>query len=203
MPRLSPQNVERARAVIARYPRPRSAMIPLLHLAQEQDGHVTPEAMEQVGELLGCTAAEVLGVATFYEMFKLEPVGEYLLGVCVNLSCMLLGADELVHHVESRLGIPIGGTTADGRITLEEMQCLAACGGAPCLQVNYRYFENVTTERLDRIIDDLRSGRAPEGVEVPPHGTLSRLAGSLPVPQTPADRERPEEIHAASSEAGQ
>lgn len=203
MPRLSPQNVERARAVIARYPRPRSAMIPLLHLAQEQDGHVTPEAMEHVGELLGCTAAEVLGVATFYEMFKLEPVGEYLLGVCVNLSCMLLGADELVHHVESRLGIPIGGTTADGRITLEEMQCLAACGGAPCLQVNYRYFENVTTERLDRIIDDLRSGRAPEGVEVPPHGTLSRVAASLPVPQTPADRERPEEIHATSSEAGQ
>lgn len=196
MPRLSPQNVERARAVIARYPRPRSATIPLLHLAQEQDGHVTPEAMEHVGELVGCTAAEVLGVATFYEMFKLEPVGEYLLGVCVNLSCMLLGADELVHHVESRLGIPIGGTTADGKITLEEMQCLAACGGAPCLQVNYRYFENVTTERLDRIIDDLQAGRAPEGVEVPPHGTLSRVAAALPVPQTPADRERPEEIHA-------
>jgi NADH-quinone oxidoreductase subunit E len=195
--RLSPQNVERARAIIARYPRQRSAMIPLLHLAQEQDGHITRDAMEHIGILVGATAAEVQGVATFYEMFKHHEVGTYLLGICTNLSCMLLGSDELVAHAEERLGIKVGSTTPDGTFTLEEMQCLAACGGAPCLQVNYRYFENVTDERLDSILDDLRAGRAPEGQAIPPHGTLSRVA--LPVPATPADRERPEEIHPAAA----
>ena len=199
MARLTPQNVERARAIIARYPRPRSAMIPLLHLAQEQDGHVTPDAMEHIGILVGATAAEVKGVATFYEMFKHHEVGRYLIGVCTNLSCMLLGADDIVEHLEERLGVKTGGTTPDGTFTLEQMQCLAACGGAPCLQVNYRYFENVTAERVDGILDALRAGRDPEGQTVPPHGTLSRIAASLPVPATPADRERPEEIHQGAS----
>ena len=193
MARLTPQNVERARAIIARYPKARSATIPLLHVAQEQDGHITHDAVEHIGELVGATAAEVQGVATFYEMFKHHPVGRYLVGVCTNLSCMILGADELLEHAESSLGIRTGSTTADGLFTIEEMQCLAACGGAPCLQVNYRYFENVTPERFDRIVDDLRSGRDPEGQSIPPHGTLSRVA--LPVPVTAADRERPEEIH--------
>jgi NADH-quinone oxidoreductase subunit E len=192
--RFTPPNLERAQAVVRRYPVPRSATIPLLHIAQEQDGHVTHDAMEQIAELVGATPAEVLGVATFYEMFKEHPVGQYLLGVCTNLSCMLLGADDIVEHLESVLGITVGGTTADGLFTLEEMQCLAACGGAPCLQVNYRYFENVTTERVDAVLAALRSGQAPEGQTVPPHGTLSRV--TLPVPQTPADRERPEELHA-------
>ena len=192
MARLTPQNVDRAKAIIARYPRPRSATIPLLHVAQEQDGHITHDAVEHIGELVGATAAEVQGVATFYEMFKHHPVGRYLVGVCTNLSCMILGADELLAHAESTLGIRTGSTTADGLFTIEEMQCLAACGGAPCIQVNYRYFENVTPERFDRIVDDLRSGRDPEGQSIPPHGTLSRVA--LPVPVTAADRERPEEI---------
>jgi NADH-quinone oxidoreductase subunit E len=188
VPRLNAQNLERAKAVIRRYPRERSAMIPLLHLAQEQDGYVTPEAMEHVGELVGATAAEVRGVATFYEMFKEEPVGTYLVGVCTNLSCMILGADELLEHTEKALGVKAGSTTADGTFTIEEMQCLAACGGAPCLQVNYRYFENVTNERLDRIVEDLRAGRDPEG---------------QPVPATAADRERPEEIHPAAPQGAE
>jgi NADH:ubiquinone oxidoreductase subunit E len=111
---LNATNVERARAIIARYPRMRSAMIPLLHVAQEQDGYITPEAMEHVGELVGATAAEVRGVATFYEMFKEEPVGTYLVGVCTNLSCMILGADEVLEHTEKALGIKAGSTTADG-----------------------------------------------------------------------------------------
>jgi NADH-quinone oxidoreductase E subunit len=192
--RFTPKNLERAKAVVRRYPLARSATIPLLHLAQEQDGHVTHEAMEQIAELVDAMPAEVLGVATFYEMFKEHEVGTYLLGMCTNLSCMLLGADEIVEHLESELGVKAGGTTSDGRFTLEEMQCLAACGGAPCLQVNYRYFENVTPERVDGILAALRDGQAPEGQEVPPHGTLSRI--TLPVPQTPADRERPEELHA-------
>jgi len=190
--RFSPENLERAKAIVRRYPVARSATIPLLHLAQEQDGHVTHDAMEQIGELVDATPAEVLGVATFYEMFKEHPVGQYLLGVCTNLSCMLLGAEDIVEHIESELGIKVGGTTTDGLFTLEEMQCLAACGGAPCLQVNYRYFEEVTPQRVDGILAALRDGQAPEGQEIPPHGTLSRV--TLPVPQTPADRERPEEL---------
>ena len=192
MARFSPENLERAKAIVRRYPVARSATIPLLHLAQEQDGHVTHDAMEQIGELVDATPAEVLGVATFYEMFKEHPVGQYLLGVCTNLSCMLLGAEDIVEHIESELGIKVGGTTTDGLFTLEEMQCLAACGGAPCLQVNYRYFEEVTPQRVDGILAALRDGQAPEGQEIPPHGTLSRV--TLPVPQTPADRERPEEL---------
>ena len=193
MARLTAKNLERAKAVVRRYPVARSATIPLLHLAQEQDGHLTTEAMEHISELVDATPAEVLGVATFYEMFKEHPVGRYLVGVCTNLSCMLVGSDEIVEHLESALGVKVGGTTGDGLFTLEEMQCLAACGGAPCLQVNYRYFENLTTERVDRILDALRHGQAPEGQEIPPHGTLSRV--TLPVPVTAADRERPEEIH--------
>jgi NADH-quinone oxidoreductase E subunit len=191
--RLNAQSLERAKAIIRRYPQERSAMIPLLHLAQEQDGHLTLDAMEHVGELVGATSAEVRGVATFYEMFKEHPVGTYLIGVCTNLSCMILGADELLEHTEKTLGIKAGSTTPDGTFTIEEMQCLAACGGAPCLQVNYRYFENVTNERFDGIVDALRNGRAPEGQPIPPHGTLSRV--TLPAPMTPADRARPEEIH--------
>src|SRR3954467_774916 len=144
MPRLSPQNVQRAREVIARYPQQRSALIPLLHLAQEQDGYLAEDAMTHLAELLDVTPAEVLGTASFYEMFKREPVGRYLVGVCTNISCLLNGAYELLEHAETRLGVRDGGTTDDGVFTLESMECLAACGGAPCLQVNYRYFEKVT-----------------------------------------------------------
>ncbi|MBW8825653.1 MAG: NAD(P)H-dependent oxidoreductase subunit E [Acidobacteria bacterium] len=193
MARLNPTNIERAREVIARYPQPRSAMIPLLHLAQEQDGHITDDAKAHIAELVGVMPAEVHGVSTFYEMFKHEDVGRYLVGVCTNLSCMLLGADELLAHAEDKLGVKVGGTTPDGSFTLEQMQCLAACGGAPCIQVNYRYFENVTPERFDGVIAALSAGTDPEGQAVPPHGTLSRV--SLPHPSTDADRERPQEIH--------
>jgi NADH-quinone oxidoreductase subunit E len=191
--RLSPQNVEVAQTIIGRYPERRSGMIPLLHLAQEQDGYVSPDAMEHIGELVDATPAEVRGVATFYEMFKEHPVGTYLVGVCTNLSCMILGADELLEHTEEQLGVKVGSTTPDGTFTLEAMQCLAACGGAPCLQVNYRYFEHVTPERVDGILAALRDGRDPEGQSIPPHGTLSRV--TLPATTTSATRERPEEIH--------
>ena len=193
MARLNPKNVERAAEIIGRYPQQRSAMIPLLHLAQEQDGHITHEAKAHIAELVDVMPAEVHGVATFYEMFKHHELGRYLIGVCTNLSCMLLGADELLAHAESQLGIKVGGTTVDGTFTLEQMQCLAACGGAPCIQVNYRYFENVTAERFDGIVATLSSGGDPEGQAIPPHGTLSRI--ELPQPITDAGRERPQEIH--------
>ena len=178
MARLNHANVTLAKEIIARYPKARSATIPLLHLAQQQDGYVTNEAMIHVGELVGATAAEVLGTATFYEMFKFEPVGKYLVNICSTMSCALLGADELMHHAEHKLGIRAGGTTPDGLITLSHAECQAACTEAPTLQVNYRYRFRVTNEMFDQLVDDLRAGRL-DG-EIPPHGTLARVRQSIP-----------------------
>jgi NADH-quinone oxidoreductase subunit E len=173
MARLSDANVALAKEIIGRFPRPKSALIPLLHVAQEQDGHVTQEAMVHVAELLGITPAEVYGTASFYEMFKFEPVGRYCINVCTNISCQLLGGWELLHHAEEVLGVHPGGTTADGLFTLEDVECIAACTEAPALQVNYRYRYRVTADDFDQLVDDLRSGRLDD--EVPPHGTLARV----------------------------
>lgn len=178
MARLSDANVSIAREIIGRYPRPKSALIPLLHLAQEQDGYVTNDAMVHIAALIGHTPSEVRGTATFYEMLKFEPVGKYLINICGTMSCALLGADELMHHAEERLGIKAGGTTPDGTITLEHAECQAACTEAPCLQVNYRYRYRVTAEQLDELIDDLRSG-ALDG-EIPPHGTVATVRQRIP-----------------------
>ncbi len=178
MARFTAENTILAREIIARYPRAKSALIPLLHLAQEQDGYVAGDAMEHIAELVGVTPAEVLGTCSFYEMFKREPVGEYLLNVCTNIACMLLGGEELLHHVEERLGITSGSTTADGKFTVEDVECIAACTEAPCLQVNYRYFHKITHDEVDVLIDDLRHGRRAH--EVPKHGTLARVRQHLP-----------------------
>ena len=178
MSRLTNENVARAREIIDRYPVPRSALIPLLHLAQEQDGHLTDEAMAHVAELIGHTPAEVVGVATFYEMFKHEPVGRYLVNICTNISCMLMGGEELLEHAEKTLGIKAGGTTPDGKITLEDTECLAACTEAPMCQVNYRYFYKLTPADFDALVADVRSGKL-DG-DIPPHGTLQRTRQSIP-----------------------
>jgi NADH-quinone oxidoreductase subunit E len=178
MARLNDANVTLAREIISRYPKARSAMIPLLHLAQQQDGYVTNEAMIHIGELVDATAAEVLGTATFYEMFKFEPVGKYLINICDTMSCALMGADDLMHHAEHKLGIRAGGTTADGLITLAHAECQAACTEAPTLQVNYRFRYRVTNESFDALVDDLRAGKL-DG-EIPPHGTLARVRQSIP-----------------------
>lgn len=178
MTRLTDANVSLAKEIIARYPRPKSALIPLLHLAQEQDGHLTDDAMAHIAELIGHTPAEVLGTATFYEMFKFAPVGTYLVNICQTMSCQLLGADELMHHAESTLGIRAGGTTADGLITLEHAECQAACTEAPCLQVNYRHRYRVTNDDLDALFDQLRSGALES--EIPPHGTLATVRQRIP-----------------------
>jgi NADH-quinone oxidoreductase subunit E len=177
MARLTPENIDLAVEIIARYPRPKSALIPLLHLAQEQDGWVTDDAMVHIGELVGVTSAEVLGTCSFYEMFKLEPVGTYLVNICTNISCMLLGADDLLHHAERTLGVKAGGTTPDGLFTLEEVECIAACTEAPALQVNYRYHHNVSEPDFDLLIDDLRAGRRRD---IPPHGTLHLVRQRIP-----------------------
>src|SRR5256885_2756117 len=136
MARLAPDLVERARHTIALYPQPRSALIPLLHLAQEQDGWLTEDAMGHIAELLELTPAEVYGTATFYDMLFTEPVGRHLISICTNIACLLNGAYELLEHAEESLGVKAGATTPDGEFTLEEVECLALCGAAPCLTVN-------------------------------------------------------------------
>ena len=178
MARLNDDNVRLAQEIIGRYPRPRSATIPLVHLAQEQEGYLTQDAIKHVAELVGATSAEVLGTATFYEMFKFEPVGKYLINICGTMSCALMGAEELMHHAEERLGVKAGGTTPDGLFTLEHAECQAACTEAPCLQVNYRHCHRVTTEAFDQLVDDLRNGR--RAADIPPHGTLARVRQSIP-----------------------
>jgi NADH-quinone oxidoreductase subunit E len=193
MGRFSEINLGTAGDIIARYPRPKSALIPLLHLAQEQDGYVADDAMEHIAELIGITPAEVLGTCSFYEMFKREPVGDYLVNVCTNIACMLVGGEELLHHLEDRLGIKAGSTTADGTFTLEDVECIAACTEAPCLQVNYRYVNKVTPADADKLLDDLRAGRRAH--EVPKHGTLARIRQ-----QIPTDRRAGNAVPGASDE---
>ncbi len=171
MARLNPGSLAIAQEIISRYPVARSALIPLLHLAQEQDGHVTEEAMAHIAELVGVTPAEVMGTCSFYEMLKREPVGEYMVNICNGISCHLLGSSELIHHAEATLGVRPGGTTDDGKITLEAVECIAACTEAPCLQVNYRYRNRVSTADFDQLVDDLRAGTAG----VAPHGKLAKV----------------------------
>jgi NADH-quinone oxidoreductase subunit E len=178
MARFTAENASVADEIIARYPIKKSALIPLLHLAQEQDGYVSDDAMEHIAELVDVTPAEVLGTASFYEMFKREPVGDYVVNVCTNISCLLLGGEELLHHLEHRLGVKAGSTTPDRKFTLEDVECIAACTEAPCLQVNYRYFHRITHDEVDVLIDDLRAGKRAH--EIPRHGTLSRVRQQLP-----------------------
>ena len=173
MSRLSDANVSVAREIIGRYPRPKSALIPLLHLAQEQNGWISDESMRQIAELLGLEPAEVYGTATFYEMFKFEPVGRYCINICTNISCQLVGAWELLEHAEENLGIRAGSTTDDGVFSLEDVECIAACTEAPALQVNYRYRYKVTNDDFDTLVDDLADGRIDD--EIPPFGTLARV----------------------------
>ena len=173
MSHLSPDVVARSRDLLALYPHPRSALIPICHLAQEQDGWLTPEAVEEIAELVGITPAEVVGTASFYDMLHTEPVGRYVVAVCTNIACMLRGAYELLEHAEASLGVRAGSTTADAMFTLEEAECLADCGRAPCLQVNHRFFGNVSGESFDDMVRALGAGELDD--EVPPHGTLVRV----------------------------
>lgn len=180
MARLTAENVQRAEELITLYPQARSALIPILHVAQEQDGWLTPDAIAHVAELLGLTPAEVYGTASFYDMLFTRPVGRYLVSVCTNLACMVNGAYELLEHAEETLGVAPGGTTEDGEFTLEDAECIAYCGGAPCLAVNWRFFGPVTNDDFDHLVDDLRAGRLDD--EVPPHGTLCRVRRQTPPP---------------------
>lgn len=194
MSRLNDANEVLAKEIIGRYPKARSATIPLLHVAQQQDGYVTHEAIAHIAELVGATSAEVLGTCTFYEMFKMQPVGKYLINICTTMSCALMGAEQLLEHAEQHLGIKAGGTTPDGLFTLERAECQAACTEAPCLQVNYRYRYRVSPAQLDQFLDDLAEGRLD--AEIPAHGVVARVRQSIPVDRA-VGAVAPEEVSSA------
>ncbi len=146
-----------ARAKVDEYPRKRSAVMPLLHMLQIEVGYVTRSGMREIAALVELTPAEVFGTASFYSMYKFEPIGEHLVSVCTGITCQLLRGDEMFENLLEHYGVEDLETTADGRLTIEEVECLAACGGAPCLQVDYRFFENLDPEGAVALIDDVKA----------------------------------------------
>ncbi|MGH8866661.1 MAG: NADH-quinone oxidoreductase subunit NuoE, partial [Actinomycetes bacterium] len=149
---------EQMREIIARYPRPRSAIMPMLHLVQAEEGYVTPEGVEMCAEELGLSTAEVSAVVTFYTMYKQKPVGEYHVGVCTNTLCAVMGGDAILASLSEHLGVGHDETTEDGRVTLEHVECNAACDFAPVVMVNWEFFDNQTPESAREIVDRLRDG---------------------------------------------
>lgn len=143
--------------IIQKYPSKRSALLPALYVVQREFGYLTPEGIEYVGNLIGLSPAQVKEVASFYLMLFLKPVGKNVVWVCHNLSCNLCGAEEIIQYLEKKLGIKTGETTADKKFTLLRQECLASCDTAPVMQVNDDYEENLTLNRVDEIIEKLRS----------------------------------------------
>jgi NADH-quinone oxidoreductase subunit E len=159
----SPAGQERAKEVLGQYPEKRSAVMPLLYLASIEHAFVSDEAMREVAELTGITPAQVQSVASFYSMFKREDVGRYLVSVCTSISCHLLGGDEVFGAVEDASGVQHGATSDDGTFTVEHVECIGACGGAPAVQVNYELVEGVTPDKAKALIAWLND-TAPEVV---------------------------------------
>jgi len=148
-----PKYIKKIDKIMAKYPVKLSAVLPLLHLAQEQEGYVTPEAMEEIGQRLEVSPAYVEGVCTFYTMYFTKPVGRHVIRVCHNISCKLNKADDHVKYIADKLGIQVGETTTDKRFTLLKEECLAACSEAPMMMINKTYHVNLTREKIDQVLD--------------------------------------------------
>lgn len=157
--RFSERAVKELEMLLTHYPNKKAAILPALWIAQrEYGGHLTPEAIAEVAIRLDRSYAEVEGVATFYTMYHKQPVGQYLLEVCTNLTCMLCGAYRLLNYLQEKLGIKVGETTPDGLFTLTEVECLNNCGDAPVMQVGDCYFRKLDEQKLDEILERLRQG---------------------------------------------
>jgi NADH-quinone oxidoreductase subunit E len=150
-----PEFEQKVDAIVARYPHAKAAMLPVLWEVQAQDGWVSRDAEAWVAERLGVTPAHVHGCVTFYTMFKQRPMGKYHIQVCTTLSCMLCGSDELVEHLRKKLGIGEGEVTPDGKFSLVRVECLGSCGTAPMFQLNDDYYEDLTLEKVDELLDSL------------------------------------------------
>jgi NADH-quinone oxidoreductase E subunit len=152
---LSADTRQKIEVLTQRYPQARSALIPSLHLAQAEAGYLSPEIIRELAKIFRLSPNEVYEVASFYTMLFKKPVGKYVIQVCTNISCLLCNCEEIMAHLQKRLGIKPGETTPDRKFTLMEVECLASCGTAPVVQINEDYHENLTVEKLDRILDSL------------------------------------------------
>ncbi|MWA12883.1 NADH-quinone oxidoreductase subunit NuoE [Streptomyces sp. BA2] len=168
-----------AKELISRYPDSRSALLPLLHLVQSEEGHVTRTGMAFCAQALGLTTAEVTAVATFYTMYRRKPSGDYQVGVCTNTLCAVMGGDAIFESLQEHLGVGNEGTTEDGKVTLEHIECNAACDFAPVVMVNWEFFDNQTPETAKRLVDDLRAGVQVEPTRGAPLCTYKETARIL------------------------
>ncbi len=155
---IGEDTINELRQIAARYPQARSALLPMLHLVQSVEGRVTPAGIEICADLLGLTAADVSGVATFYTMYKRKPVGDYHVGVCTTALCAIMGGDEVLARLQDHLEVGNDETTEDGKITLEHIECNAACDFAPVMMVNWEFMDNQTPESAVEVVDKLRAG---------------------------------------------
>jgi NADH-quinone oxidoreductase subunit E len=172
-----------AKEIIARYPRSRSAMLPLLHLVQAEEGFVSPDGIEFCAEVLDVATAEVAAVATFYTMYKRRPNGDYTVGVCTNTLCAIMGGDQIFATLKDHLGVGHDETTDDGKVTLEHLECNAACDYAPVVMVNWEFFDNQTPESATQLVDDLRAGsevRPTRGARLCTFTEVSRVLAGFP-----------------------
>jgi NADH-quinone oxidoreductase subunit E len=157
---ITEQTISELHEIAGRYPQARSALLPMLHLVQSVEGYVTPEGIEACADILGITAAEAAAVATFYTMYKRRPVGDYHVGVCTNTLCAVMGGDQIWAELSDHLGVDHNEPTADGKVSIERIECNAACDFAPVMTVNWEFFDNMTPERAKRLVDDIRAGNA-------------------------------------------
>jgi len=153
---FSPETLKEFQATVARYPKKEAAMLPVLYLAQREFGHLGAEAIDYVAKLMDQAPARVYGVVSFYTMYNMAPIGRHHIQVCRTLPCALRGAEEVTEFLKKKLGIECGQTTPDGRFTLSEVECLASCGTAPMMQVNDDYYENLTAEKIDQILEGMK-----------------------------------------------
>ena len=153
---FSPETYKKFEETVARYPRKEAAMLPVLYLAQQEFGHLGPEAIEYVAKLMGQAPARVHGVVSFYTMLNMKPIGRHHIQVCRTLPCALGGAEKITAFIKQKLGVEPGQTTSDGRFTLSEVECLASCGTAPMMQINDGYYENLTETKVDEILHSLK-----------------------------------------------
>lgn len=199
---------ERTRAdaaeLISRYPegQSRSALLPLLHLVQAEQGYVSPDGIAFCSDILGITKAQVAAVATFYTMYKRHPTGEYLVSVCTNTLCGMLGGDEIFEAVKEQLGVENNQTTPDGRITIEHAECLAACDYAPVVTVNYEFFDNQTVGSTRALVSQLQSGERPQPTRGAPLCSFKEIERQIAGIFDDADQHLDAPATGAPSEAG-
>jgi NADH-quinone oxidoreductase subunit E len=180
---ITEATLQEMRQIAARYPQKRSALLPMLHLVQSVDGRVSPAGVQACADILDITTAQVSGVATLYTMYRRRPGGKHHLGVCTTALCAVMGGDQLLDQVCDRLGIHEGETTADGTISLERIECNAACDFAPVLMVNWEFFDNMTPEKVDDLLEALASGhavRSPRGATLTSWKEAERVLAGFP-----------------------